>query len=473
MTEKAETRSITELLQLGEMGLELAEWEQAKAYFDLVLERAPGHPEALLGKATACRDPSEALDLVREVLQVRPASHKARRLQAQLLEKAGARDKTPSTEPAVPPVRLPEVAEDEEKALPDLTQYTNPRPSSTPPPSGGITITSGLVDTGDEKGSPSPIPALGSKAVQLIAFIWKNRSLRRRISLFYFLANLIVAGLVAAVTLPRILSVTDQIMDSGLLQELSDESTPAVELTAVQPTHIPGVLEKAELATVLIIVPNPTSGEVSRGSGSVVDADGLVLTNYHVMANPERTALANQEGLAFVGFTKDVRQSPSEWYIGAQVASDTNRDLSVLKILYTSEGRSVRGHHFPPIPLGDSGELELGQTLMGLGYPSLGGETLTLTRGSMAGFSSSLQDLHLGKTDSELLPGSSGGAVLNDEGRLVGVITAAHTDYRTQGRLSYFVLFHEAEDIIEQAKSASRPRAHVQWMVDLFDDLIE
>jgi S1-C subfamily serine protease len=91
----------------------------------------------------------------------------------------------------------------------------------------------------------------------------------------------------------------------------------------------------------------------------------------------------------------------------------------------------------------------------------------------MAGFSSSQSDLHLGKTDSELLPGSSGGAVLDETGRLVGVITAAHTDQRTQGRLSYFVLLNEAKEVIGEAQAAPRPDPQIDWMVDISDELLE
>lgn len=91
----------------------------------------------------------------------------------------------------------------------------------------------------------------------------------------------------------------------------------------------------------------------------------------------------------------------------------------------------------------------------------------------MAGFSTSENDVRMGKTDSELLPGASGGAVLDEEGRLVGIIVATFADQRTQGRLSYFVLLDEALELIERAKQAPYPQTKIAWMVEVFQRATE
>ncbi len=179
---------------------------------------------------------------------------------------------------------------------------------------------------------------------------------------------------------------------------------------------------------------------------------------------------ANADGLAWVGLTQDAREKPDEWYIAAMVASDAQRDLAVLRVLYTADGQTARSRRFQPLAIADSSALALGQQVVALGYPTLGGATITLTRGSMAGFVTE-DGVRYGKTDSELLPGSSGGAVLDDEGRMVGIITGAMTEVRTQGRLSYFVLSNEAREVIGEARNARVPRIDPQWMVDAYANL--
>jgi len=147
------------------------------------------------------------------------------------------------------------------------------------------------------------------------------------------------------------------------------------------------------------------------------------------------------------------------------VKAAPNLDLAALRILSRATGEPFR-ERLPEIREGSAESLQLGDTLFGLGYPALGGNTLTLTRGSMAGFIRSPEGIELGKTDSELLPGSSGGAVVNERAELVGIITAANSDLRTQGRLSYFVLISDAHELIQQAKDMPTPRIDVTWLIE-------
>ncbi|MFO7919009.1 MAG: serine protease [Anaerolineae bacterium] len=438
-----EEKSIEELLDLGDMGLELGHRRQAEAYFDRVLEHVPGHPRALLGKAKACRDPHKALHLVRRVLQARPASQEARGLQRELEERVETlQEGSPEAD------RPPSPEYEGERSL-----------SFEGEPSSG------------EKDPQSDFAQHMGRAAKSVFPAGVDREAQRRQMLGYVVASLIVGGLIVAILYPRLLPLFDGQGTMDDLQRLSDDRRSGVEVAFPSETAVSNPLWRAERATALIIVPDPALWDVSRGSGSVISSEGLVITNYHVMTRKVDDVLVNEEGLAFVGLTGDIHEPPSAWYIACLLTSDERRDLAVLRILWDNEGETIEGSSFTQMALGDSDTLELGQRLMGLGYPSLGGDTLTLTQGSMAGFSPSQDDLHLGKTDSELLPGSSGGAVLDETGRLVGVITAAHTDQRTQGRLSYFVLLNEAQDMIKEAQAASCPEPEIDWMVDIFGDL--
>jgi S1-C subfamily serine protease len=444
------------------MGLDLGYREQAETYFDQVLGRVPGHPQALLGKAKACQDPQIALETVRTLLHSRPASLEARRLKENLLAKLeSAKDAehalTTMSSAESPPTKQELDLLRSSRQAARQTLSSEPSLAIGKPPSDG-------------QSSQAQRPSLVKLALLLLCPLGliRDRRIRRLVSLAYVASSLIVLLITARVLLSTSLFGINEV-NAILTPEMlsSTIESPAAASTILTSASSRSLLRKAELATVLVIVPDPDSGTISRGSGTIVTLDGLVLTNYHVLASAGGM-LSNSDGLAFIGRTSDVRQPPSEWYIAALVAADDERDLAVLRIVYTAEGSSAKGMQFQEITPGDSNSLALGQTLMGLGYPDLGGDTLTLTKGSMAGFAFDENDVRLGKTDSELLPGSSGGAVLDEEGLLVGVITAAYTDSRTQGRLSYFVLFDEAESVIQRAKRAPRPRPKTRWMVDLF-----
>ncbi len=391
--------TLQELLKLGQLGLDTGFWAEAEAYYERALRISPGHPEALLGRALACRTPRRALDAVRALLAVVPDSPEGLRLEAELLERIS----------------------DADKELGGNTKRARKRPEGQP-------------------GARSPwsaIAAVGAVCVLLVAVSW--------------FASPDLRGLVADTLAP---------VAPGL-------AMPAAEGTATPLSVDSEFLSQAFAATVLIVTTDPTGHWMQRGSGVVVDELGLILTNHHVLAD-DRGRLLNDDGLAFIGFSSDVRRAPDRWYIAAAVALDPQRDLAVLRILSTEQGKSLTGHAFQPIALRQDGDLSLGEGLVGLGYPALGGETVTLTRGSMAGFASAQNEIHLGKTDSELLPGSSGGAVLDSQGRLVGIITLTMTEARTQGRLSYFVLIDEAEDLLLEARQAPRPVPSLRWMRNLF-----
>ncbi len=389
-------RTVQEMIQLGQLGLQMGYWQEAEAYFERALRLAPAHSEALLGKALACRDPRRALDAVRALLAVEPDSAEGLRLEAELLERLG---EAPGT----------------------------PRDGYAP--------------------SAEAAPASAAQPRNYFALL---------------LAGMAVALLALLVMSTRL----------GLFSQLRQE--PAVEMApspSLADWVTPGVdaewLSQALAATVAIRVFDPSGLWEQWGSGVMVDAQGLVLTNYHVLADAQQRLL-NPEGLAFVGLASDVRQPPDRWYIAAPLALDPARDLAVLCILADGQGRSVQGERFVAVALREGEDLALGDPLIGLGYPALGGETLTLTRGSMAGFAYSVNDIRLGKTDSELLPGSSGGAVLDPQGRLAGIITATVTEARTQGRLGYFVLVGEAAELLDAARQASRPAPSLRWMRELF-----
>lgn len=420
--------SLDELLRLGQMGLDLGYHAEAEAYFDRALALAPDHFGALIGKARACQDAPLALSVVRQALAVAPEDPAALALEQELT------------------ARLPSPLPQAEQAAPKEDRpYILPAPAAAderPPQEGDAVRAEGAVQR------------------------FLSRPLRPR-------TVIIALGTAFAALLVVLGMAVYQIIRPEPMQGVPTESPPTAAPTlgtAVPAGGRGNLLLDAQAACVFLVVPNASSPEARRGSGSVIASNGLVLTNYHVLTD-DNLVLVNSGGMAFVGFTEDVRNPPSRWYIAVLINGDIVRDLAVLRIVAEADGTLMREPVFPTMPLGDSAGLQLGQPLMGLGYPALGGKTLTLTRGVMGGFDVDGQ-VRLGKTDSELLPGSSGGAVLDEQGRLVGIIREMHADYRTQGRLSYFVLFSEAQTLIRNAQYAGYPRIDISWMVNLAPQLV-
>jgi Do/DeqQ family serine protease len=152
--------------------------------------------------------------------------------------------------------------------------------------------------------------------------------------------------------------------------------------------------------------PGGTGDQVQRslGSGVLVDAEGLVVTNNHVIegADQVRVSLA------------DKREFEAEL-----VLKDLRSDLAVLRI-------KAQNERFPALEFADSDALEVGDVVLAIGNPFAVGQTVT------HGIVSALARTEVGitdyqffiQTDAAINPGNSGGALVDLGGRLVGVNTA-------------------------------------------------
>lgn len=142
------------------------------------------------------------------------------------------------------------------------------------------------------------------------------------------------------------------------------------------------------------------------GSGAIIDPLGYILTNNHVIKDARRIEVTLSDG--------------SKWP-GRLVGTDPDNDLAVIKI----EAPSSR---LVPIPLGSSGDLQVGQKALAIGNPFGLGETLTtgiissLGRSIRSETGSLMEDLI--QTDAAINPGNSGGPLIDSEGRIIGVNTA-------------------------------------------------
>lgn len=182
-------------------------------------------------------------------------------------------------------------------------------------------------------------------------------------------------------------------------------------------TRIPFVVKAAAPSVVGVktdvIKPDMFGGAVyaqGQGSGVVVDRDGFIVTNFHVIC--ENGALA--DGVQIV--LSDGRTISSGIRL---VGFDEKLDIAVLKI--EADGLT-------PIVWGDSDALEVGDSVLALGNPF--GLAKTVTEGIVSAKERFIVDergiasQEFLQTDAAVNPGNSGGALVNDRGELVGINTA-------------------------------------------------
>jgi len=185
-------------------------------------------------------------------------------------------------------------------------------------------------------------------------------------------------------------------------------------LAADRRTPIVEAVEKATPAVVAIEVEtsrdNPFFGRpgASQGSGVVIDADGIVLTNAHVVEGARSLTVRAESGAT---------------WSARVLAMEPDLDLAVLK-LADAEG-------LPTIELADSDALLLGETAIAIGNPL--GLGLTVSTGIVSSIDREVE-LRDGvkqpfiQTDAAINPGNSGGALVDINGRLIGVNTAIRAD---------------------------------------------
>jgi len=159
-----------------------------------------------------------------------------------------------------------------------------------------------------------------------------------------------------------------------------------------------------------------SKGAGSSGTGTVITADGMILTNNHVIFDPNTKAPYSNIRVFFkpARITGDVRKDLKDGYSIRVVARDSGYDLAVLQVLGAPRNLAV-------LPVGDSEVIEIGESVAAIGHPG-GGGLWTLTTGTI---SSTRMDgtREVFQTDAAINPGNSGGPLIDQYSRLIGVNT--------------------------------------------------
>jgi S1-C subfamily serine protease len=140
------------------------------------------------------------------------------------------------------------------------------------------------------------------------------------------------------------------------------------------------------------------------GSGSILDQQGNILTNYHVVAGAQKLSVS-------LGGQKD--------YPAVVVGSDADTDLAVIRLTQKPAGPLT------VVPMGDSDKLVVGQKVLAIGNPF--GLDRTLTTGVISGLQRPIRARNNRliegaiQTDASINPGNSGGPLLDSHGRMIGI----------------------------------------------------
>jgi len=209
---------------------------------------------------------------------------------------------------------------------------------------------------------------------------------------------------------------------------------PPPELLVIPELPLPSESRKRAIQATVDV-----STEYGGASGTLLTADGLVLTNYHVVA--EVAENAEEKDPVVIAATINPQDPPRELFRGRVLMFDKPLDLALVQVTCGFYRQPLpRAYRFPSIPLGDSAALDIGDRVSIVGFPSIGGTvgrvSVTLTQGVLSGFEKTSIGTLI-KTDASISPGSSGGAALDGNWRLIGVATSENVRPEDVSRMSY------------------------------------
>ena len=226
-------------------------------------------------------------------------------------------------------------------------------------------------------------------------------------------------------------------------RQVDNDQTPA------PPTDVLKDLDPDERNNVLVyaaanksVVNITTEAEVSgffgdetstgTGSGFVIDREGHVLTNFHVVQGANSVRVRLFDGSA---------------HEGKVIGFDASNDVAVLLI-------RVPADKLFPLAFGDSSKVMVGQKILALGNPF--GLERTLTSGIVSSLERSLKAKNgrtikgIIQTDAAINPGNSGGPLLNSKGRVIGMNTAIVSNVGQSAGISFAVPINSISRILQQ-----------------------
>ncbi len=180
-----------------------------------------------------------------------------------------------------------------------------------------------------------------------------------------------------------------------------------------------------------------TQQTLGTGSGFVIDKEGYILTNYHVVRDAQKL---------------EVTLADDTTVVAKVVGSDPGNDIALIKI-------DVGADKLQVVPLGDSSEVKAGQLAIAIGNPY--GLERTVTTGVISSVGRSLRQesgrsiQNMIQTDAAINPGNSGGPLLNSAGEVIGINTAIESPTGGSVGIGFAVPINTAKAVLSELKAGA------------------
>lgn len=181
-------------------------------------------------------------------------------------------------------------------------------------------------------------------------------------------------------------------------------------------------------------IPRGSQRQMGLGSGFIIDRNGTILTNYHVVDGAQKISVTLSDGKS---------------YDAKVIGKDQKTDIAVIKI--------DAGQDLPAVTLGDSDRLDVGEWVMAIGNPF--GLDHTVTSGIV---SAKGRQIGAGpydnfiQTDASINPGNSGGPLINLRGEVVGITTAIYSQSGGNIGIGFAIPTNSIKEVLPQLKDKGR-----------------
>lgn len=247
----------------------------------------------------------------------------------------------------------------------------------------------------------------------------------------------VVALLIVALIAPSVISIVRRA--ASALSGSSANSQPPISITTNSDSEDTAVAVAAKTTPSVVSVYCTSGNSAGMGSGVILDTQGNILTNDHVIDG------ADSITVTISGHS----------YEASVVGSDPSSDLAVIRA-------DLHGDTVVPMEIGDSSQLRVGDWVMSVGSPF--GFESSVSQGIVSAlYRSTLMEGHSGNTlyanliqvDAVINPGNSGGALVDKTGRLVGVCTLYSSDTESFAGVGFAIPGNYAIDIAKKIISGS------------------